>query len=111
MSETAKDCDECHPKYDLKESAITDARYYALSYSDAMHQLCVSCHIIKAEELNKKSLGQCSSCHNVGVHGQITENLKWNTTLPHFNNVILPEIDKEIITKEINKDEKENTNY
>lgn len=111
MSETAKDCAECHPKYDLKESAITAVRYYAPSYVDAMHQLCVSCHIIKSEELNKNSLGQCSSCHNVAVHGQITENLKWNTSLPHFNNVILPEIDKEIITKEISKDEKENTNY
>jgi Ni/Fe-hydrogenase subunit HybB-like protein len=109
--ETAKTCTECHPLYDFKNVDLQNtSRYFALSYTDALHQLCVSCHVVKAKELEKQNLGQCSSCHSSEVQEHISENLKWKISLPHFNNVILPKIDNEIIKTEISKDEKENIN-
>ena len=109
--ETSKTCAECHTLYEFKNAdLIKTSRYFALSYTDALHQLCVSCHVLKANELKKQDLDQCSSCHSAELHEQVSENLKWEISLPHFNNVILPKIDDEIIKTEINKDEKENIN-
>jgi len=109
--ETAKTCAECHPEYEFKNTDPQKrSNYIALSYTDALHQLCVSCHVVKANELEKQNLSQCTSCHTAEVYEQVSENLKWETSLPHFNRVILPKIDKEIINTEISKDEKENIN-
>ena len=109
--ETAKTCKECHPVYEFKNADLKNTSgYFALSYTDALHQLCVSCHVVKANELEKQNLGQCSSCHSADVHVQVSENLKWKTSLPHFNSVILPKINNETIKAEISKDEKENIN-
>jgi hypothetical protein len=109
--ETSKTCAECHTLYKFKNADLKNtSRYFALSYTDALHQLCVSCHVVKANELKKQNLDQCSSCHSAGVLEQISENLKWEISLPHFNSVILPKIDNEIIKTEISKDEKENIN-
>jgi hypothetical protein len=108
---SAKNCSECHPGYDFHESGFEyTSKYSALSYTDALHQLCVSCHVFQANELNKESLHQCTTCHKAEVHQKVTENLKWETSLPHFNRVVLPQIDVKIIKSEISNDEKENFN-
>ena len=94
-SESAKKCVECHPefKFDKSEFSFTK-NYFALSYTDALHKLCVSCHIIKSRELkDKPNLAQCTTCHKSEMPERITVNLKWETSLPHFNNVILPDVD------------------
>ncbi|NNL19791.1 MAG: Ni/Fe-hydrogenase cytochrome b subunit [Ignavibacteriaceae bacterium] len=110
-SKSAKNCVDCHPKYDFNNARfIGSQKYFAISYTDAFHQLCVSCHFIKADELNKQNLTECKSCHKVKIHDQVAENLKWKTTLPHFNSVILPNIEKEKNQSEMSKDEKENIN-
>jgi hypothetical protein len=110
-AKTAKECAECHPNYKFKNSKLNKtSKHFALSYTDALHQLCVSCHIVKADELNNSSLGQCTACHSAEVHKQVNENLKWDISLPHFNSVILPKIDEENIKTEISSDEKENIN-
>jgi Ni/Fe-hydrogenase subunit HybB-like protein len=108
--ESGKKCIDCHQKYDFVYKMDDTQKYFALSYTDALHQLCVSCHVVKSNELNKQNLSQCTSCHSSEVHEQVSDNLKWKTSLPHFNSVILPNIDKEIINTEISKDEKENIN-
>ena len=109
--ETVKTCTECHPEYEFKNTDPKKrSNYIALSYTDALHQLCVSCHVVKANELEKQNLSQCTSCHLTEVHEQVSDNLKWETSLPHFNSVILPKIDKEIINTEISNNEKENIN-
>jgi Ni/Fe-hydrogenase subunit HybB-like protein len=93
--ETAKKCINCHPSYTFDQNKITAAKnYLAPSYTDAMHKLCVSCHIVKSKELkDKPNLAQCSSCHSTAPPEKILANLKWETTLPHFDRVILPDID------------------
>ena len=93
--ETAKKCIDCHPSYDFtKIKFISTTEYFAPSYTDAMHKLCVSCHIVKSKELkDKPNLAQCSTCHSTQPSEKFVSNLKWEITLPHFNRVILPDID------------------
>jgi len=95
--ESAKQCVDCHPKY--KFSALVNnnlKKYYTLSYTDALHKLCVSCHTLKSMELiNKQKLAQCTTCHKSELPEKLNADLKWATTLPHFNSVILPVIDLE----------------
>jgi hypothetical protein len=36
---------------------------YAPGYKDAMHGVCLDCHIKEAEIQNIPDLGECSTCH------------------------------------------------
>jgi Ni/Fe-hydrogenase subunit HybB-like protein len=94
-SQSAKKCVECHPQYDFEKIQFSFTKtYFAPSYTDALHKLCVSCHIVESKKLkDKPNLAQCTSCHKSGVSEGFTNNLKWETSLPHFNNVILPDVD------------------
>ncbi len=89
-AESAKQCIECHPDLTILN---TENNYMAISYTDAMHQLCVSCHTVKAAELaDMPDLARCSSCHETELPEKLGSNLKWETDMPHFNRVILPKI-------------------
>jgi cytochrome c553 len=69
-------------------------KYYAPSYTDALHKLCVSCHTIRSTELqDKPKLAECATCHESELQQKIGRNLKWKITLQDFNRVILPVID------------------
>ncbi len=94
-SESAKKCVECHPEFKFEKTQFSIVKkYYAPSYTDALHKLCVSCHIVKSRELkDKTNLAQCTTCHKSEMPERLTVNLKWETSLPHFNNVILPDVD------------------
>lgn len=93
--ETAKKCIDCHPQYEISKFIDNDLeKYYILSYTDALHKLCVSCHKMKLTEMiDKPNLANCATCHASELPEKFTNNLKWETTLPHFNRVILPVID------------------
>jgi Ni/Fe-hydrogenase subunit HybB-like protein len=94
-AETAKKCTDCHPKYTfstLKEG--NPKKYYAPSYTDALHKLCVSCHMIESTKLkDKPKLAECATCHESELPQKIEQNLKWEISLQDFNRVILPVID------------------
>jgi hypothetical protein len=94
-AESAKKCIECHPQYDLPTSKKnTVNKYYALSYTDALHKSCVSCHMLKLAELkDKPHLAECATCHETELPQKLDKNLKWEITLHDFNRVILPLID------------------
>ena len=90
---SAKTCTSCHPTYNFADTTNTHIKYYILSYTDAMHNLCVSCHLIELKKQlvkDKPNLAQCSTCHKTGLHQIITVDINWKIKLPHFNNVILP---------------------
>ena len=93
-AQSAKKCTDCHPTY--KFEAIkggSSKRYYALSYTDAMHNLCVSCHLAESKKLkDKPKLALCSTCHKTHLQNYLTTGLNWNITIPHFNNVIIPNL-------------------
>jgi len=93
-AETAKKCIDCHPQYDFsKFQNASGKKFFALSYTDAMHKLCVSCHVIKVTELkDKPNLVQCSTCHKTGYTKKLEANISWEISSPHFNHVILPEV-------------------
>ncbi len=93
--ESAKKCVDCHSGYEFSSYINNNLeKYYAPSYTDALHKLCVSCHTIKSVELiDKADLAQCTTCHKTKLPEEQNAKLKWETTLPHFNSVILPDID------------------
>jgi len=93
--ESSKKCVDCHTDYEFSSYINNNLeKYYTPSYTDALHKLCVSCHKIKSVELTDKSnLAECSTCHKTKMPEELYTNLKWETNLPHFNNVILPDID------------------
>ena len=99
---TAKNCVDCHPQYDIsKFQSVSNKKSDALSYTDAMHKLCVSCHINKSKELkDKPNLAQCSTCHQTGFTKKLEVSIKWEVSSPHFNQVILPDVNSEELKKE-----------
>jgi len=101
-TESAKKCVDCHPGYDFSSYKNNNLKkYFAPSYTDALHKLCVSCHTIKSVELtDKPNLAQCTTCHKTKLPEELNANLKWETALPHFNSVILPVIDLDENEKE-----------
>ena len=38
-------------------------QYRAVAYTEAMHRLCIGCHITKAKEKNKPEMTRCAWCH------------------------------------------------
>jgi hypothetical protein len=92
-AQSAKKCTACHPAYIFPADEKNAAReYYIPSYVDAMHKLCVSCHTVEAKEIkDKPNLALCSTCHRTGTPPALKAGMKWNVTLPHFDNVVLPE--------------------
>ncbi len=93
-AQTAKKCSACHPSYELKLAGGIPAReYYILSYTDAMHQLCVSCHTVESKLLkDKPNLARCPTCHRSGVPPQLKAAMKWDISMPRFDNVVLPDV-------------------
>ena len=37
--------------------------YLASGYTEAMHRLCIGCHVQKAQEKNKPEMTRCAWCH------------------------------------------------
>jgi len=98
--ESAKQCTGCHKTYNFTANQKNNnTRYYTLSYTDALHNLCVSCHLKKAKEsADKPYLARCSTCHKSELPENLTAGINWKISLPHFNSVILPDV-KPVIMK------------
>ncbi len=60
---TAKPCTDCHRGLVPVGAAIQVKHYRAVSYVQAMHELCVGCHQKSAREQNKPELARCAMCH------------------------------------------------
>ncbi len=60
---TAVHCDKCHKNLVPAEATIKIKQYQAVAYTDAMHRLCIGCHIQKAKEKNKPEMTRCAWCH------------------------------------------------
>ncbi len=66
-----KTCQDCHREDMIALNPLVkkfDSRW-AGSYKDAMHKMCIPCHVKKAAGLNPKrpDLGRCGTCHNEGT--------------------------------------------
>ena len=96
-AQSAKNCSDCHRayKFNTNENGFVKD-YYILSYTDAIHRLCVSCHIIESKSIvDKPDLAECSTCHKTVLQENLAAGLSWKINIPHFNNVILPDVKKE----------------
>jgi len=60
---SAVSCDKCHKNMVANGSSIKIKTYQAVSYTEAMHRLCIGCHIQKAKEKNKPEMTRCAWCH------------------------------------------------
>jgi Ni/Fe-hydrogenase subunit HybB-like protein len=60
---TAVHCDQCHKNLVPAAATIRIKQYQAVAYTDAMHRLCIGCHIQKAKEKNKPEMTRCAWCH------------------------------------------------
>ncbi len=62
--ETAKQCTACHQDLVPQGATIQVKQYLALGYTEAMHQMCIGCHVEKSKELNRPELPRCATCHH-----------------------------------------------
>lgn len=94
---SAKKCVDCHKTYEFaKFKKNSTKKYYILSYTDAMHKLCASCHLVESKKIkDKPNLAQCSTCHKNQLPENLEAGINWKINLPHFNSVILPNIESE----------------
>ncbi len=60
---TAVHCDKCHKNLVPAAATIRIKQYQAVAYTEAMHRLCIGCHIQKAKEKNKPEMTRCAWCH------------------------------------------------
>lgn len=57
-------------------------------------ELCVSCHTIESKEMkDKPNLAQCPTCHRIGTPAQLKAAMKWDVSMPSFNDVVLPVVE------------------
>ncbi len=93
-AQSAKKCTACHPFYKFTTIGVgATPAYHILSYTDAMHKMCVSCHVVEAKVVkDKQDLALCTTCHRVGTPPNLRAGMKWDISVPHFDNVVLPDV-------------------
>ena len=62
-AENAVHCDKCHKNLVPAGASITVKNYQAVAYTEAMHRLCIGCHVKKAQEKKKPEMTRCDWCH------------------------------------------------
>jgi Ni/Fe-hydrogenase subunit HybB-like protein len=60
---TAVACDNCHKKLVPSGATIKVKQYRSVAYTEAMHRLCIGCHVKKAKENKKPEMTRCDWCH------------------------------------------------
>jgi len=60
---TAASCDKCHKDLVPIGALIAVKNYRAVAYTEAMHRMCIDCHVKKAQEKNKPEMTRCDWCH------------------------------------------------
>ncbi len=69
-----KTCQDCHQKDMMAANPIVKKfdNPWAGSYKDAMHKMCIPCHVKKAADpaVNRPDLGRCGACHNEGTKSE-----------------------------------------
>lgn len=56
-------CDRCHRDLVPAGAPILVKTYRAVSYTEAMHRLCVGCHVKNGAAKNKPEMARCAWCH------------------------------------------------
>ncbi len=89
--ESAKTCDACHKDLVPTGAVIKVNDYTAPAYTDAMHELCVTCHREIAQELvGRDSLALCGTCHTTPAPDYLQTDVQDQLQRPYFNHVVMP---------------------
>jgi len=95
-AESAKKCEDCHRDLQVENSPIKVEAYLAPSYTDALHDICVACHLQKSVELaDKPDLGLCPTCHGGVTPEHRRELLKYGQAQRSLKPVVLPQVKKQ----------------
>lgn len=64
---SSKSCGDCHSDLRAERTSVklspTTRENIAVSYKDAMHGLCIDCHLSRAAEVGRPNLAICTTCH------------------------------------------------
>jgi hypothetical protein len=60
---TAKACDRCHKNLVPAGATVQVKTYRAVGYVQAMHALCIGCHVQLARQSGKPEFSRCAACH------------------------------------------------
>lgn len=106
LTATAQKCDVCHKDLYPVQAAFSVEQYNALSYTDAMHSLCVDCHRNKELEfVEKKDLDRCANCHESTPPSYLKPEYQQKFKKKKFNHVVLPLISLKKQTEEVTDNE------
>lgn len=62
-ADSTKTCGACHLGLIPDNASIKVEDYSAVSYVEAMHRLCIKCHVSRIAEVDKPDLARCFTCH------------------------------------------------
>ncbi len=92
-AESAVKCDKCHQDLMPEHAGIKVSQYKAVSYTDAMHGVCVACHQkIANQDSDKSTLGQCPTCHYRNQPESINSEMINQYRDSSYNHIVLPKI-------------------
>ncbi len=92
---TARACSQCHKDLVPTGSPIKVKDYRAVSYVQAMHELCVGCHQTAARQQNKPELARCAMCHKERRNSVDATDLALYGHGPVGTRVVLPPVAKQ----------------
>jgi Ni/Fe-hydrogenase subunit HybB-like protein len=77
---TAVKCDACHGQMVPAGAVVSVKQYHAVAYVEAMHRLCMTCHVD----------AQCGWCHKPGQDVQEVRDFPMPPRSPRGGSVVLP---------------------
>jgi Ni/Fe-hydrogenase subunit HybB-like protein len=87
---SAKNCASCHKDLVPAGATIKIKQYRAVSYVQAMHELCIGCHQKAAREQSKPELARCAMCHKERRSPVDAPGLAFYGNAPLGTRVVLP---------------------
>lgn len=76
---TSKGCPACHKDLFPAGTSIQVRQYQAVGYAQAMHQLCLGCHVKVAQQKGKPDLARCANCHKERIDVLDAAGLRYRT--------------------------------
>jgi len=91
---TAKPCDRCHKDLVPVGAAIQVKQHRAAGYVQAMHALCIGCHVRLAKQEGKPELARCVNCHKERRSLIDAPDLTWRQQETIGRGMLLPPLSK-----------------
>ncbi len=85
-----KPCADCHKNLVPAGATIEIPNYNAVSYVDAMHEVCNGCHVKVAAREKKPEIARCAECHKGRLNFSDTRHYLYSPHAPAGRLVILP---------------------